>query len=351
MRDSINSPLVIELPCEAAAIDDFLSDPPVSVVEALRGVPGPFLVLGAGGKMGLHLSVMLRLALDQLGREDRVIAVSRFTSLRGQDDFQVRGVDTHVCDLADTASLRSLPEAPTVFFLAGIKFGTSSSVDLLQKINVEMPTEVAKRFPSSRIVAFSTGCIYPFVTPSSGGASEETPPDPMGEYAESCLQRERVFTESSARNGNPVALMRLNYSVEIRYGLLLDIGQKVFLGEPIDVTMGYFNVIWQRDAVAKAIQILNLANSPAAPINVTGKQILSVREVAHLFGRALQRPVRIVGQEEPTAWISDPSHVCRLLGEPETPLEDMVRWVSAWLVNKGDTWGKPTCFHRRDGRF
>jgi nucleoside-diphosphate-sugar epimerase len=339
------------LPCAAAEVDDFLSHPTPRVVEVVSRAPGPFLVLGAGGKIGLHLSVMLRRALDKLGRKDRVVAVSRFSTLRDRAAFEQRAIETMPCDLGHPASLSQLPEAPTIFFLAGVKFGTATAPDLLHAINVEMPHRVAEKFARSRIVAFSSGCVYPFVTPASGGAREDTPPSPVGDYAASCVARERAFTGVAAAHGTPVALIRLNYSVEFRYGLLVDIAQMVLAGRPVDVTTGYVNVIWQTDAVAHTIQSLEIVGAPAVPINVTGPEILSVRDLAQRFGAALGRPVQIVGTEADTAWLNNAAHAHQLFGRPRTSVDQMIDWVSAWLLQDGETWGKPTGFEKRDGRF
>ena len=339
------------LPCAPGAIDDFLSQPTPRAVEVLKRMPGPFLVLGAGGKIGLHLSVMLRRALDQLGRRDRVVAVSRFSTLRDRAAFSERGVETLPCDLGNAADLAALPAAPTVFFLAGVKFGTATAPNLLHAVNVEIPHRVAEKFAESRIIAFSSGCVYPFVSPGSGGAREDTPPSPVGEYAASCIAREQAFTEGAAARGTPVALIRLNYSIEFRYGLLVDIAQMVLAGRPVDVTTGYVNVIWQNDAVAHAIQALDVAGSPAVPINVTGAEILSVRDLAHRFGARLGRPVQITGSEADTAWLNNAAHSHRLFGPPLTSVDTMIEWISAWLLQNGETWGKPTGFERRDGRF
>ena len=339
------------LPCAPSEIDDFISRPTPRVVELLAKTRGPFLILGAGGKIGLHQSVMLRRALDQLGRKDRVLAISRFSTLRDRDAFEQRGVETLPCDLTDVAALNALPDAPTVFFLAGVKFGTATAPGLLHAINVQMPQRVAERFASSRIVAYSSGCVYPFVTPASGGAREDTPTAPIGEYAASCVSREQAFAESAAKRGTPVALIRLNYSVEFRYGVLVDIAQKVLAGRPVDVSTGYVNVIWQTDAVAHSIQALELAGVPAVPVNVTGPGTLSVRDLAHRFGVALGRPVQITGTEAETAWLNNAAYSHRLFGEPQTSLDQMIEWVSAWLLQHGETWGKPTGFENRDGRF
>jgi nucleoside-diphosphate-sugar epimerase len=308
-------------------------------------------VLGAGGKIGLHVSLMLRRALDAAGRQDRVIAVSRFSTLRDRAAFAEHGVETLACDLGDHASVDALPEAPTVFFLAGIKFGTATAPNLLHSVNVAIPQRIVARYRSSRIVAFSTGCVYPFASVRSGGSTEESPLAAVGDYAASCIAREEAFAAGAARNSTSVALVRLNYSNEFRYGLLVDIAQMVLAGRPVDVTTGYFNAIWQTDAVAHSIQALELAASPAAPINVTGPEILRVRDVAQHFGALLDRPVTITGHEVETAWLNNAARSHRLFGPPTVPVEQMMAWIAEWLRRGGETWGKPTGFERRDGRF
>jgi nucleoside-diphosphate-sugar epimerase len=339
------------LPCPPEAVDDFIGQPTPEVIALVARTPGPYLVLGAGGKIGLHLALMLRRALDQLGRADRLVAVSRFSTLRDRAAFTERGIETITCDLGNPAGLQQLPAAPTVFFLAGVKFGTAAAPELLHAINVEVPQRVAEKFADSRIVAFSSGCVYPFVTPASGGAREDTPPAPVGDYAASCLAREQAFTRGAALRGTPVALIRLNYSIEFRYGLLVDIAQTVLARRPVDVTTGYVNVIWQTDAVAHSILALDLAGAPAVPLNVTGPGTLAVRDLAQRFGRAFNVPVEIVGQEAPTAWLNNASLSHRRFGPPATSVDQMIEWIAAWLQRGGETWGKPTGFDRRDGRF
>ncbi len=218
----------LTLPCAPEDADEFLSRPTAGVLAVLGRTKGNILVLGAGGKMGLHLCAMLQRGLKQLGRDDRVTAVSRFTTLRDREAFHAFGVQTIAGDLTDVVVVAALPEAPTVFFLAGVKFGTATDPGLLWQMNVEMPRIVAARFARSRIVAFSTGCVYPFVKPDAGGATEETPLAPVGDYAISCAQREEAFGEVSRRVGTAVALIRLNYAVEFRYGVLMDIATKVW---------------------------------------------------------------------------------------------------------------------------
>lgn len=339
------------LPCPPEEVDDFISRPTPRVIEVLQRAPGPFLVLGAGGKIGLHLSVMLRRGLDALGRKDRVLAVSRFSTLRDRTAFEQRGVETVACDLGNISELNALPDAPTVFFLAGVKFGTAASPNLLRAVNVEIPQRVAEKYSGSRVIAYSSGCVYPFVSRSSGGAREETPMSPVGEYAASCVAREEAFAAGSAARGTPVALIRLNYSVEFRYGLLVDIAQTVYARTPVDVTTGYVNVIWQNDAVAHSIQALEVAGSPAVPINVTGAEILSVRDLAQRFGAAFGVPVQITGTEAETAWLNDARRSHALFGPPLTSVDQMIGWIAEWLRMGGETWGKPTGFEKRDGRF
>lgn len=346
------SPVSSPLPPLAGDVDEFLGQPSPALVVAAARWKGPFLVLGAGGKMGLHLAAMLQRALRATGRRDPVIAVSRFATLRDRAEFDVQGIQTLACDLSVESAVAGLPDAGAVFFLAGAKFGTSADPALLRRMNVEMPRLVAERYRDARIVAFSTGCVYPFVSPASGGAVESTSVDPLpGEYAASCLERERAFAEAAGRYRTPVALIRLNYAVEFRYGVLVDIASRVWRGEPIDVTTGYVNVIWQSDAIDLSLRALDLAGAPAVPVNVTGLEILRVRDLAEEFGRLLGKAVNLVGTEAGTAWLSDASWVSQRLGAPPTTVATMQQRVAAWLKQGGETWGKPTAFERRDGRF
>lgn len=342
----------LQLPCAPDQVDVFLSEPTPGVLDLARELPtGPVVVLGAGGKMGLHLSLMMQRALRAAGRADRVLAVSRFSTLRDREDFDRHGVETIACDLTDSAALAALPDAATLFFMAGVKFGTTGASRLLQRVNVELPRKVAERYRNARIAAYSTGCVYPFVATNSGGATERTPVQANGEYAASCVAREEAFMAGSREHGTRVALIRLNYSVEFRYGLLVDIAQKVMREEPLDVTMGHVNAIWQRDAVAHSICALRLAASPAVPVNITGPGTLSVRDIAQRFAGLLGKPAYIVGTEAATAWLNNASRAHREFGLPETSLEQMMQWIVAWLQQDGTTWGKPTGFEKRDGKY
>ncbi len=342
---------LLALPCRPEEADDFLSVPSESTIALVATMQGPVVVLGAGGKMGLHLCRMLKRAADAAGSKLKVIAVSRFSTLRDRDSFASAGIETVSADLSIPEEVARLPDAPVVFFLAGVKFGTAADPGLLEKMNVAMPRLVAERYRGARIVAFSTGCVYPFVEPAAGGARESTPASPAGDYAKSCLQRELAFAEVSRRWGTQVVLIRLNYSVEFRYGVLVDIADKVRKNEPIDVSMGYVNLIWQPDALNHIIQSITVASSPAVPMNITGAEVLRVRDLAHRAGELLGVQANVTGQETATAWLSDASWSHRLFGAPPIPVETMQRWIAAWLTNDGATWGKPTGFQKRDGKF
>ena len=338
-------------PCDQSTVEDFLSEPDAGVVEAARGFNGPVMVLGAGGKMGAHMGLMLRKAALAAGREDlRIIAVSRFRGLRDTDLFAQAGIETIACDLSDPAAVAALPDAGTVFFLAGVKFGTANSPELLEKMNVQMPRLVAERFRRAVIVAFSTGCIYPFVPVDSKGATEATPPSPVGAYVESCMRREEAFANVS-KEGAKVVLIRLNYSVEFRYGVLVDIATKVLEGKPVPLEMGHLNAIWQRDAVAHILRSATLAASPAVPLNITGEGVYRVRDIAEDFARLFGVNASFEGREAATAWLNDASKAHSIFGKPQTSLETMERWIASWLVHGGNTWGKPTGFEKRDGKF
>jgi len=341
----------MSLPFTAATLDDFLAVPTDGVMETLRRHPGDILIAGAGGKMGGTLGLMLAAAARKTGDARRIMAVSRFSSGQSRALFESHGVETISCDLMDRAAVDALPDAPLVIFMAGQKFGTSDQPELTWAMNTVVPANVAERYRRSRIVAFSTGCVYSLTTVASGGSREDSPTAPPGEYAHSCLGREGVFRYFSKRHGTPVALVRLNYSVEPRYGVLVDIGQRILSGEPVDLGMGHVNLIWQRDACAHAIQCLDLAGSPAVPVNVTGPDTLSVRRLAEELGRRLGKTSSFAGSESELAWLNDASWSHRQFGPPPTPVSDMLDWIAAWLREGGRTLGKPTHFESSDGKF
>ncbi len=332
-------------------LEERLSEPTPGVLDTLRAVPGDIVVLGVGGKMGPTLSRMARRALDQLGRKDRVIGVARFSSPELPAGLKQHGIEPVKCDLLDRSAVRKLPDAPNVIFMAGQKFGTTSGPDVTWVMNTVLPALVAERYAKSRIVVFSTGCVYPLVPVSSGGSREEDELGPPGDYANSCVGRERVFTYFSKKSGTAVAIDRLYYAIDLRYGVLVDIAEKVWRAEPVDVTMGVFNCVWQRDGNAHAIQCLAHAASPPFVVNATGPWLLSIREMATRLGGLMGRKATFTGKEAATAWFANTSKAQRLFGPPTVGVEQMLQWVAHWVKRGGATLGKPTHFEVRDGKF
>ncbi len=338
-------------PLSPSELDRGMTEPPQSVLKILRACRGNCLVLGAAGKMGFHLSRMLQRALNQLGRNDRVIAVSRFSNEDVRRQFDEFSIDTITADLSHPQEIKAIPDAPNVFFLAGVKFGTSSQPELLQRMNHQMPLLVAERFKHSRLVAMSTGCVYSFSTVESGGSEEGGEMSPPGDYARSCIAREDAFIEKSLQHQTRCSIVRLNYSVEPRYGVLVDIARKVLHEQPIDLTTGYLNLIWQRDAITHIVQCLALATSPPFIVNITGSEILSVKDLAQRFSQRFKKDPIFNGKPKADCWLSDSSMARRKFGEPEMPIDVMIDWTAEWLLAGQETLSKPTHFQVRDGNY
>lgn len=333
-------------------IELLLSTPTPGAIAAVKNLPGDFMVLGVGGKMGTTTAVMLRRALDAAGRRDaQVYGVSRFSRPEARRELESLGVRTLACDLADAAALAALPDVPNLLYLAGQKFGTEDAPGLAWIQNTVVPALVAQRFRDARLVVFSTGCVYPFVPVTGPGANEREPVAFLGEYATTCVGRERVFTHYAGEFGTRVLFYRLNYAVELRYGVLVDVAAKVARGEPIDLTMGWLNCIWQGDACARAIQCLELAACPPRILNITGPEKLRIRDLAEEFGRRLGRPPVFTGTEADAAWLSDAAESVRLFGPPSVSVATMMDRIVAHLQSGGRLLGKPTHFETRDGKF
>lgn len=346
-------PAVPACPTDPAELDRLASEPDEGVVAALDRVEGDVVVAGAGGKMGFHLARMVRRALDETNPGAEVVAVSRFSDRSARERFERVGIETVAADLTRSGEVERLPDAGAVFYLAGVKFGTSDDPDTLRRFNEEMPALVAKRYGGVPTVAFSTGCVYPFVAPSTGGSREEDLVGPVGDYAASCLGREQAFLRESEERATPLSLIRLNYAVDLRYGVLVDLASRVHRGEPVDRTTGWFNCIWQGDAIRHTIRSLSLATpAPEACIlNVTGERILSVREVANWFGERFGKAVTFTGVEKETAWLSCAEESHRRFGPPGLGEEVLMEWVVEWIENDLPRLGKPTRFEVRDGRY
>jgi nucleoside-diphosphate-sugar epimerase len=329
-------------------LDALLSEPSDATIAALRNVPGDIVVLGVGGKMGPTLARMAKRASDP-GR--RVFGVSRFSSRGLPAQLASWGIEPIEADLLDRAVYGRLPDAPNVVYMAGMKFGTSGQESLTWAMNAHLPALVCERYASSRIAAFSTGNVYALTPAASRGSRESDPPAPIGEYAMSCLARERIFEHFSRTRGTPVAVLRLNYATELRYGVLVDIAQRVHAGEPVPLAMGHLNAIWQGDACAMSLRALAHASSPPFVVNIAGPDVLRVRALAEALGARLGKPVRFDGAEAPDALLSDSRRACDLFGPPRVRVDQMLAWIAEWTQRGGATLGKPTHFEERSGRF
>jgi nucleoside-diphosphate-sugar epimerase len=327
------------------ALEERLSRPTPDVERALARLAGPLVLLGAAGKMGPTLARMARRALPP-ARD--VVAVARFSDPRSRESLEKAGVRTVACDLLSRKDVERLPDAAALVWMAGQKFGTTGAAASTWAANTIAPANVAERYRGVPVAMFSTGNVYPF---TERGASEATPPGPVGEYAWSALARERIWEHAAQAYGTPVCILRLNYAVEPRYGVLLEIATAVQAGRPIDLRMGRVNVIWQGDANAVALRALGLASTPPMLLNMTGTEILSVRALAERFGALLDRTPVFEGREEPLALLSDASKMASLFGPPAVPTDQAVAWIAAWIRRGGRTLGKPSHFETRDGRF
>lgn len=332
---------------DIAALDDLLCRPTQALIDDLEKVEGDIMILGVAGKMGPTLAGLAKAAVP----DRRVIGVARFSEAGVKEWLHERGVETINCDLMDERAIQALPKAPNIVFMAGRKFGAEGDLSLTWAMNAHVPALVAQAFPSSRIVAFSTGCIYPFVPVDGQGATEDMAPNPPGEYAQSCVGRERMFEYFSRKFGTPGRLFRLNYAIDMRYGVLHDIATKVLTGAPIDVNLGHVNFIWQGDASVQALRCLAHCTAPTSPINVSGHEILAVRDLAQKFGARFGRAPVLTGKEEPTAWLTDTSKAVELFGLPVVDTEQLIAWTADWVSRSMPSLGKPTKYEVRDGRY
>ena len=329
-------------------LEDVMTTPAPELVADLERLSGDILILGVGGKMGPTLARLARRAAPR----KRVVGVARFSEPGLREKLESWGVECIACDLLERDEIERLPQIENLVFMAGRKFGSSGREDLTWAMNVMVPAQVAEVYRTSRIVAFSTACVYPYVDVNSGGATEAVPAiPPSGDYANSCVGRERMFDYFSRKHGNMGRFLRLEYAIDMRYGVLHDVGRKVFDGSRIDLGMGHVNVIWQGDANSMALRALGQCTAPASALNLSGPETVSVRELAEAFGRHFKRPPVFTGKEAGTAWLVNSAEAHRLFGRPSVLLDTMVAWQADWIARGGASLGKDTHFDTRDGKY
>jgi len=344
----------MELPKAILGEDDLertLASPYPELVEMMRRLDGDIMILGVAGKMGPSLATLALNACREAGVEKRIIGVSRFSDKAQREQLERRGVETITCDLADMKQVEVLPKVRNIIFMVGRKFGVVGSESETWKTNTVAPGNVVRAFAGARMVAFSTGCVYALVPTASGGSVETDAPDPVGDYARSCVERERIFQRCSEERGTPILLFRLNYAIDLRYGVLVDMAQDVYAGRPVDITVDAVNVIWQGDANNRALLCLEHTASPAAALNVTGPEILSVPSLAKEFGRIFQKEVKYTGTSSGIAYLSNATRSVNLFGPPRVSIPQLMDWVANWIGRGGKTLGKPTHFQVTDGQF
>ena len=325
--------------------------PSDALISEMAHIEGDIMILGAGGKMGPSLTVLARQAADAAGVKKNIIAVARFSEPGVQSELEAQGIKTIALDLLDDKQLQQLPEAKNILYLAGTKFGTTGKESFTWAMNSYLPGRIAEKFKRSRIVAFSTGNVYPLKPVGSGGATENDLPEPVGEYAQSCLGRERIFQYFSTQNNTPTMIYRLNYAIDVTYGVLLDIAKAVKDNKPIDLSMGFVNVIWQSEANEFALRCLAHCSVPAKILNVTGPETVSVRQIATAFGKLFGTEPTFVNQEEKTALLSNASECYRQFGPQKVTVDQMIEVITAWIQTGGKILGKPTHFQEREGKF
>jgi len=328
-------------------LDELLSRPSPALVESVKNLSGDIRILGAGGKVGPTLALMAKRAVDAAGVKKRVVAVD----VQPLNELAAQGIETLACNMLDLDAIAKLPKIENIVYMVGRKFGSTGSESLTWAINVIVPYHVARTFTASRISAFSTGCVYPVMDLKTGGATESVPADPVGEYAQSCLGRERMFDYFSENKGERVTHVRLNYAIELRYGVIHDIASKIWAGEPVDVTTGFANGIWQGDACNQALMALEIASSPATILNVTGPEIFAIREVAQTLARLMGKEVKFTGQENGMGYLNNARKANALFGNPTVPLGRVIEWVAHWVKSGGASLGKATHFETQNGKY
>jgi nucleoside-diphosphate-sugar epimerase len=328
-----------------------LLEPSEELVADFVKLKGDVIILGVGGKMGPALAKLAKQAVDKAGINKRVTGVSRFSEAGLQDELNSLGIETCKADLLEDEQLDALPDAENVLYLAGTKFGTTGTESFTWAMNTYLPGRVAQKYKNSRIVVFSTGNVYHLTPVLMGGADETFTPQPFGEYAQSCLGRERLFQYYSSKNNTPLLIYRLNYANDVTYGVLLEIARAVKEKRPIDLSMGHVNVIWQGDANEMAFRALHHCEVPSKILNITGPETISVRWLAKEFGKLLGETPQFINQEQETALLNNASESFKLFGYPKVPVKQMMELIVGWINEGGKIINKPTHFQERAGQF
>jgi nucleoside-diphosphate-sugar epimerase len=332
-------------------LEDRLSRPSDQLIEEITKIDGDILILGVGGKMGPSLAKLAKRAINQAGVSKQVIGVSRFSKGSLQQELEQEGIQTIAADLLNENDLDKLPKLRNIIYMAGNKFGTSGNESFTWAMNAYLPGKVAETFKDSNLVAFSTGNVYPLTSVNNGGSTESSQTNPIGEYAQSCLGRERIFEHFSKTNNTPTLIFRLNYAIDLRYGVLMDIAESVYQQKPINLSMGNANVIWQGDANDWAIRSLNYCSSPAKILNVTGPETLSVRYAAEEFGKQFNKVPVFMNEESDRSLLSNAAQAFKMFGYPSVTLAQMIDWTANWVKQGGETLNKPSKFQEREGAF
>ncbi|SMF91738.1 Nucleoside-diphosphate-sugar epimerase [Paenibacillus uliginis N3/975] len=334
-----------------AELEAKLAEPSEQLIADLSTIEGDILILGVGGKMGPSLARLAANAVREGGLNKRIIGVSRFSNADARRELEEAGIETISCDLLNDEELQKLPDAANVIYMAGNKFGTTGREYFTWAMNSYLPGRVAEKYKNSKIVVFSSGNVYPFSPVGSGGVNEAVSPEPLGEYAQSCLGRERVFEYFSHQNGTPMTIYRLNYAIDMRYGVLLELAKSINEDRPINLAMGHANVIWQGDANEMALRCLKHCSNPPEIINITGPETMSIRWAAEELAKRMGKEVNFTGTESETALLNNATKSHQLFGYPKVSLLQMIDWTAEWIQSGGDTWNKPTHFQERKGKF
>jgi len=328
-------------------LDELLSRPYDALIESVKALDGDIMILGAGGKVGPTIAMMAKRAVDAAGVKKAVYAVDLFPMPK----LEAQGINTIACDMMDLDAVARLPKVANIVYMIGRKFGSTGQEHLTWSTNVIAPYHAARAFTGSRIVEFSTGCVYPLLHYSTGGATEATPAAPVGEYAQSCLGRERMFDYFAEEMGEKVLHFRLNYAIDLRYGVLWDVASKVWASKPVDITTNFANVIWQGDVSNIVLQCFTRTSSPAAILNVTGPEIFKISDAAEKFAKVMGKPVQLKGEENGIAYLSNASKMVELFGKPKVSLDTMIEWIAHWVMQGGENLGKPTHFETQNGKY